>query len=330
MNLFSRIFGSLLLAIACLGSGIALADEAQTVSLLFAGDIVLDGQPGKAIAQGRDPFAPFAAILKDADIRVANLECVVATVGEPEDKIFNFRANPRTLDVLKQHVDAVSIANNHSGDFGRPAFVEMLGLLDQHHILRFGGGHNLAEAHTPLIVERKGIHIALLGYNEFMPRSFEADADAPGTAWSEDEQVAADIRKARSFYHADLVIPIMHWGWENEMRANARQRQLARLMIDAGADAVIGGHPHVTQDIESYHDKLIVYSVGNFMIDALDNEAQTIGWVLGLKLDRNGVKSWNTHVAHIDAQGIPHPVSRAKSPCGTRGQSAIDLCENRN
>jgi len=332
-----RVLGPLLLASACLGIGVACAADAvndtagdgQTVSLLFAGDIVLDGQPGQVIAQGHDPFAPFAAFLH-ADIRVANLECVVATVGEPEDKIFNFRANPHTLDILNQHFDAVSIANNHSGDFGRPAFAEMLGLLDQHHILRFGGGHNLAEAHKPLIIERKGIRIALLGYNEFMPRSFEADAAAPGTAWSEDEQVVADIQKARSLYHADLVIPVMHWGWENEMKANARQRQLARLMIDAGADAVIGGHPHVTQDIETYHDKLIVYSVGNFMIDALDNEAQTIGWVVGLQLDRAGVKSWTTRVAHIDTQGIPHPVAHAKSPCGARDRSGIGMCDNTN
>jgi hypothetical protein len=329
---FLRKAGPWLMAFACLdfGSAAAVAADTQTVDLIFAGDIVLDGQPGKAIEQGRDPFAEFAATLKAADIRVANLECVVATVGEPEDKIFNFRANPRTLDVLNQHFDAVSIANNHSGDFGRPAFAEMLDLLAQHHVQHFGGGHNLTEAHAPLIIERKGLRIALLGYNEFMPRSFEADADAPGTAWSEDEQVVADIHKARNAYKADLVIPIMHWGWENEMKANARQRQLARLMIDAGADAVIGGHPHVTQDIETYRGKLIVYSVGNFMIDALDNEAQTNGWLVDLQLDHDGVKSWKTHVAHIDESGIPHRVSHARSPCGIRDGREIRMCENRN
>jgi poly-gamma-glutamate synthesis protein (capsule biosynthesis protein) len=310
-------------------TGDAIGAEPQpAVSLVFAGDIVLDGQPGKAIEQGRDPFAAFAAILDNADIRVGNLECVVATVGDAEDKIFNFRAHPRTLDVLKRHFDAVSVANNHSGDFGRSAFAEMLGLLDRQGILRFGGGRNLSEAHAPLIIERKGIRIALLGYNEFMPRSFEADADAPGTAWSEDEQVVADIRKARSVYGADVVIPIMHWGWENEEQASTRQRQLAHLMIDAGADAVIGGHPHVTQNIEDYRGKLIVYSVGNFMIDALDNEAQTIGWVVRLQLDRNGVKSWSTRVAHIDAEGIPHPAPSANSPCGVRGRDGNGICGN--
>ncbi|HEY8026276.1 MAG TPA: CapA family protein [Burkholderiaceae bacterium] len=301
---------------------VSLPVVAEPVSLVFAGDIVLVGAPGKAIEQGRDPFRAFSAILADADIRVGNLECVVASKGEPEDKIFTFRANPRTLATLKQHFDAVSIANNHSGDFGRPAFAEMLGLLDKEGIGRFGGGHNLAEAHVPLVIERKGLRIALLGYNEFMPRSFEADADAPGTAWSEDEQVIADIRKARSDYRADLVIPIMHWGWENEPKANARQRQLARLMIDAGADAVIGGHPHVTQDVEYYRGKLIVYSVGNFLIDALDNDAQTKGWVVKLQLERSGVTSWRTFAAQLDDAGIPRPVP-ASTPCGSDGKMAM-------
>ncbi|MBV8632868.1 MAG: CapA family protein, partial [Burkholderiaceae bacterium] len=94
------------------------AAGAEPVSLVFAGDIVLVGQPGKLIAEGHDPFDAVANILR-ADIRVGNLECVVATTGDPEDKIFTFRANPHTLTVLKRHFDAVSVANNHSGDYGR-------------------------------------------------------------------------------------------------------------------------------------------------------------------------------------------------------------------
>jgi poly-gamma-glutamate capsule biosynthesis protein CapA/YwtB (metallophosphatase superfamily) len=87
----------------------------------------------------------------------------------------------------------------------------------------------------------QGLRVAVLAYNEFKPRSFEAGADWPGIAWSEDSQVVADIRAARAA-GADLVIPFMHWGWEREPQASARQRQLARLMIDAGADLVVGGH----------------------------------------------------------------------------------------
>jgi poly-gamma-glutamate synthesis protein (capsule biosynthesis protein) len=251
--------------------------QAQTapVSLVFAGDIVLDDTAGALIEQGGDPFAGFAPLFAKADIRLGNLECVVATSGSAGDKNFTFRAHPRTLPVLKRHFDALALANNHSGDFGREAFAEMLGLLKGNGLDYFGGGQNLSEAHRPLIIERKGLRIAILGYNEFMPRSFEADANAPGSAWSEDEQVVADIRAARSRYHADLVIPVMYWGWENEPIANARQRQFARLMVDAGADAVIGGHPHVTQDIEHYRGRPIVYSVGNFVMKETDNDKRS-------------------------------------------------------
>ncbi|HEY8908068.1 MAG TPA: CapA family protein, partial [Rhodoferax sp.] len=260
----SRAWTLSLCAVLLAWCGGALAANAasgsETVSLVFAGDIVLNDAAGEMIRAGGDPLASFDAVFRQADIRVANLECVVATTGSAGDKIYTFRAHPRALGVLKRHFDALALANNHSGDYGREAFGEMLGLMDQAQLGHFGGGYNLSEAHTPLILERKGLRIALLGYNEFMPRSFEADANAPGVAWSEDEQVVADIHKARSFYRADLVIPVMHWGWENELTSNPRQRQLARLMIDAGADAVIGGHPHVTQEIEHYQGRPIIYS----------------------------------------------------------------------
>lgn len=306
----------------------AAEQDDKTVSILFAGDIVLDGKPGKEVEQGKDPFSAFSAIFAQADIRIANLECVVATTGDAAEKNFTFRAHPRTLKILNRHFDAVTIANNHSGDFGRNAFKEMLGLLDQHKLGRFGGGHNLKEAHTPLIIERKGLRIALLGYDEFMPRSFEADFDTAGVAWSEDEQVVSDIKFARLHYKADLVIPFMHWGWENELTADNRQRQLARTMIDAGADAVIGTHPHVVQDVEQYQGKPIIYSIGNFMMDALDNDAQTKGWVLRLKLNRQGVQSWETRLAQINSEGIPSPVPEAKTPCWDKKMDKVSLCKN--
>jgi len=298
----------------------------KPIRLVFAGDTVLDDAPGELIARGGDPFADFAAVFAQADVRIANLECVVATVGSAGDKNFTFRAHPRVLPVLKTHFDAVALANNHSGDFGREAFAQMLGELRQAGLAQAGGGMNLAQAHAPWIVERQGLRLAILSYNEFMPRSFEADHNAPGVAWSEDEQVVDDIRKARQLHRADLVIPIMHWGWENELLANARQRQLARLMIEAGADAVIGGHPHVTQDIEHIHGKPVIYSVGNFVMKETDNDNQRRGWVLRLELDRAGVRSFDTHVARIDGQGIPKRDPDTASPCWQRGEAAVGTC----
>ena len=308
------------------GASRARPTPSPTVSLVFAGDSVLDADAGELIAQGGDPYASFASYFADADIRITNLECVVATQGSAGDKMFTFRAHPRVIPVLQRHFDAVTLANNHSGDFGPEAFAEMLNVLQNAGLAQVGGGMNLRQAHTPLVFERKGLRIAVLSYNEFQPRSFEADYNLPGVAWSEDERVIADIRAARRVHHADLVIPIMHWGWENEPVANARQRQLARRMVQAGADAVIGGHPHVTQDIEHYRGKPIVYSVGNFIMKETDNANQRIGWVLRLDLDRRGVAAFSTRVVRIDMVGIPTLDAAAASPCWRRGYKELGAC----
>jgi poly-gamma-glutamate synthesis protein (capsule biosynthesis protein) len=305
----------------------AAAPTEPTVSVAFVGDIMLDETPGKYVKQGHDPFAPFAALLNTADIRVGNLECVVATLGSAEaDKPYTFRAHPRNLKFLKQHFDALSLANNHTGDFGPVAFDEMLNLLEKNKIGYFGGGANLSKAHLPLIVERNGLKIALLGYDEFFPRSFEADFDKSGVAWSEDEQVQFDIARARKEFHADLVIPMMHWGWEHEGLASPRQRQLARLMIDAGADAVIGGHPHVTQDIEHYQGKPIIYSLGNFVFDGFTSTDNNTGWLLRMELDKQGVRNWRIVTAHIDKLGIPYPAKEAANKCWERGNAEAGVC----
>ncbi|MDP1956659.1 MAG: CapA family protein, partial [Rhodocyclaceae bacterium] len=283
---------------------------------------------GMAIAAGRDPLAPFAALLAEADYRIGNLECPIATVGQPMDsKIYNFRAHPRVLSVLKGRFDALAVSNNHSGDYGQAAFLETLDHLKQTGIASFGGGHNLTEAHAPLWIEKNGLRIAVLGYNEFKPRSFEAGPHWPGIAWSEDSHVVADIRAARAS-GADLVIPFMHWGWENEPAPDERQRQLARLMIDAGAAAVVGGHPHVTQGSEIYRGKPIIYSLGNFVFDGFDTPTGKLGWLLQLNVDRSGVLSWDTRAALMDEEGIPHPAPGAQTPCGKAGDKLPGLCVN--
>ncbi|MDO8932381.1 MAG: CapA family protein [Rhodocyclaceae bacterium] len=319
----NRAFFHLLLLLACAG-----AAHAEPLRLIFAGDVMLDDGPGRTIAAGRDPLAPFAAALADGDFSIGNLECPIATTGQAlENKIFSFRADLRVLSVLKGRFDALAVANNHSGDYGKEAFLETLALLDRTGIRRFGGGRDLAEAHAPLWIEKKGLRIAVLGYNEFKPRSFEAGAASPGIAWSEDSQVVADIRAARAA-GADLVIPFMHWGWEREPQPTERQRQLARTMIDAGADAVVGGHAHVTQGAEYYKGRLIVYSLGNFVFDGFTLPAAKRGWLLRLTVDRGGMIAWDTLAAQMDAEGTPHPVFGAETPCGKAGDSEVRLCRN--
>jgi poly-gamma-glutamate capsule biosynthesis protein CapA/YwtB (metallophosphatase superfamily) len=305
------------LAAVCAFTRGAAADGA--VKLVFVGDVMLDGGPGKSIDAGVDPFAPFAGEFAGADAVVGNLECAVATGGAPVDKLFTFRASPRVLPVLARHFDAVSLANNHSGDYGPAALLETMSLLDQNALPFFGAGRDLGAAHRALFLERRGLRIALLGYDEFLPRRFEAGATRPGVAWSEDEDVVRDIRAARRA-GADVVIPFMHWGWEYEPGPSARQRALARLMLDAGADAVVGSHPHVTQGAEYYRGKPIVYSLGNFVFDGFDAPEARLGWLLELELTKTGVVRFRTESARMDENGLPTPDPGTPSPCGEGGR----------
>jgi poly-gamma-glutamate synthesis protein (capsule biosynthesis protein) len=307
---------------------LGLQARAEPLNLIFAGDIMLDDGPGRLIARGGDPLAPFAGILAAADYRIGNLECPIADSGKALDnKIFSFRARPAATRVLPGRFDAVALANNHSGDYGRPAFVDTLRHLDEAGIAHVGGGRNLTEAHQPLWIEKNGLKIAVLAYNEFKPRAFEAGADWPGIAWSEDDQVIGDMRAAKAA-GADLIIPFMHWGWENESQPGERQRQLAHRMIDEGATLVVGGHPHVTQGAEIYRGKPIIYSLGNFVFDGFNYAAARHGWLLRLQLDQSGVISWDTLLARMDDDGTPHPVPGALTPCGRTGDETISDCLN--
>lgn len=317
----------LFLALLGLTLGGCRGADPETVTISFVGDILLDSGPGRAVARGQDPFAPTAKLLKGADLSIGNLECPVAsaTSGAAIDKVYTFRAAPSTLPLLQRYFDAVSLANNHSGDYGPDAFVETLGQLEAARIPYFGGGRDLAHAHTPLLLEKRGLKIALLGYDEYHPRSFEAGPRRPGVAWAEDEQIILDMARARTA-GADLVLPFFHWGWENEPAPSARQRELAHQLIDAGADAVIGAHPHVTQGAEMYRGKPIVYSLGNFVFDLLDQPENAAGWILQLVADRRGVARFSTRAVHIDEQGTPIPAPHVATPCGVRGGSDVTPC----
>jgi poly-gamma-glutamate synthesis protein (capsule biosynthesis protein) len=311
----------------CILGGRSVFAKDAVVDLTFVGDVMVAEEPGALIEAGTDPFAGLAKYLGAKRLRIANLECVIATGGTAEIKPFTFRAHPRTIPAIQKYFDGVSVANNHSGDFGKQAFAEELGLLEAARLPWFGGGRDLAGAHRPWIAERDGLRIAFLGYLEFKPRSFEAGAAAPGIAWSgEDEHVLRDIRDARAKYQADLVIPFMHWGWEDEGVPSERQRVFARRMLDAGADMVVGSHPHVTQGAESYRGKPIVYSLGNFLFNGFDTEATTTGWVLEARIGKAGVKQWRTRVVRLAANGVPRLDRGASSPCGDSRSDEVRQC----
>ncbi len=305
-----RLLG-LSLMIVWASQGPALA-QGSDIRVVFVGDVMLADGPGRLIRSGKDPFRHVAAALKDADITIGNLECVIASTGKPEPKPYTFRAPKQSLRLLKKYFSAVSLANNHSGDFGKGAFSEMLKLLEQHQIPYFGGGRNLRTAHQAYVREIHGKRIAVLGYNGFFPRSFEALEDAPGIAWLDEDMVVAAIQHTKQTLGVDFLIVYPHWGWEYQKLASPRQRQLARLMIDSGADAVVGGHPHVTQDIEVYQGKPIFYSLGNFVFDGFSDRDTRTGWLLELTLKQAGRMSWRINEVNIDAKGVPRLSGRVE------------------
>ncbi len=301
------------------------ADAPATVKLIFVGDIMVahDKESGRVIERGEDPFEPFAGLLKEADMAVGNLECVIAEKGEPVPKPFQYRADPRCIPVLKKHFTALTVANNHSGDFGKLALLEQCERLEKAGLPYFGGGRNKSDARKPWIVECHGIRIALLGYCEVKLRSFQAGNDVPGVAWSEhDDEVLADIKAAREKYKADVVIPFLHWGDERQP-ATYRQKTFARQMIDAGADVIVGAHPHVTQGAAYYKGRLIVYSLGNFLFSGFNTAELQTGWALRLTVNKHGMVEWDTIVARLDERGVPHPHLEISSPSGRSGSSEI-------
>jgi poly-gamma-glutamate capsule biosynthesis protein CapA/YwtB (metallophosphatase superfamily) len=289
----------------CLGLLPVSARAADDVSLIFVGDIMLDGGPGHIVTNGGDPFAAVAPALRDADLTIGNLECAIVKYGHAEDKAYTFRSPERALPLLKKYFSAVSLANNHSGDWGKTGFKTELELLHETGLPFFGGGLNRREAHEPLLLDVHGKRVALLGYNDFPPARFAAGPSRPGTAWLVPDEVVRDIKRARP--KADLVLLFLHWGEDLVEAETPEQKDMAHRFIDAGADAVIGGHAHLTQSIEWYKDHPIVYSLGNFVFDYFPYDPPVWkGWILKLTFGANGRPQLRTTDVELDPAGIPH------------------------
>ena len=277
-----------------------------SVAVAFAGDIMLDNGPGHAIASGRDPFAACAELLLDADFTVGNLECVLGKGGRQVLKEYTFRAATDSPAHLKRYFSAVSVANNHAMDFGPDGLVECLRILAAEGIPQVGGGANLAAARRPLVLEKYGITVALVAANGFQAAKSAAGEATPGVAPLDEAAILADVAAARR--DADFVVPFVHWGPELVAQPRAADRALARKMIDAGAAAVIGGHPHVTQTVDVHAAAPIVYSLGNFVFDYYPvDPPEWTGWVARLTFAKGKPVALETHAVVLDAAGLPRP-----------------------
>jgi len=277
------------------------------VRVVFVGDIMLDGGPGHVVTSGGDPFAGVASVLQNADITVGNLECAIVKKGHAVDKPYTFRGPESALPLLRKYLSAVSLANNHSGDWGKKGFPTELELLREAKLPWFGAGANTRAAHEPLVLVANARRVAFLGYNDFPPRSFEAGPSTPGTAWLNEKDAIRDIKRARK--EADIVLLFLHWGEESDEKPARDQQALARKLIDAGADAIIGGHAHVTQTVEWYKDRPIVYSLGNFVFDYFPYDPPVWkGWLAKLTFGKDERPGLDITTVELDPAGIPHLV----------------------
>ena len=281
------------------------------ILLAAVGDVMLGRSVGwRMEAEGPAmPFASVRAILAGADIAVANLESAVGVTGAAESKAYTFRAPPVAAEALAlAGSDLVSLANNHSLDFGPQSLAETRALLAGEGILSPGAGPNRAAAHAPATIERKGLTITFLAYvtvpvegTGFDPRVWTATDDAPGVAWLDIPTMMEDIQAARR--EADLVVVLLHFGLEWEPEPSEAQREQARAAIDAGATLVVGAHPHVLQEVEAYGDGLIAYSLGNFVFDGFWDPANDSA-ILLVELTAAGVAGWEMVPISI-VDGIP-------------------------
>jgi len=272
------------------GTSVPVAVTVRPLRLASVGDINLGDAPGEAIA-ANDPRYPWTSVgnsLRRADIAFGNLECAVSTRGEPFPKQFNFRGSPEALQGLRHHsgIDVLNLANNHVGDFGAEATVDTVRAVERLGMRAVGAGPDLRRALAPQVVERLGLRVAFVGFSSIAPLEFAAGDESPGTAWASPESVAEAVRAARR--RADVVVATFHWGIEKAAFESAEQRVLAQAAAAAGAQLVIGAHPHVLQPLRRGGAALVAYSLGNFVFGAASTDTTATG-ILEADLTADGV-----------------------------------------
>ncbi|MDW8299024.1 MAG: CapA family protein [Anaerolineae bacterium] len=271
--------GALLIALLCVSER---AQAQSSVTIVFTGDLMLGRSLEEAARARNDPFFAFrhvAELLQSADLTVGNLECVLSDLGAPAHKRYPLRC-AQALEALRwAGFDVLSLANNHAMDFGSEALLDTIKRLRSVGIATVGAGVNIQAARAPAVLLSNGVRVAFLGYvnvpQDGPPFFFRNDltaatATSAGVAWASADSdgmamIQADVRAARAL--ADVVIVLLHAGYEYARVPNEIQRTLAYAAMDAGATAVIGAHPHVLQGVQRYRDGIIAYSLGNFAFD---------------------------------------------------------------
>ena len=287
-----------------------LLSEDAVISLTAVGDVMLDRALGDAIRAGDAayPFAEVIDLLTPADLTVGNLESALGDLGSPANKGYTFRAPPEAAEVLAQAgFDLLSLANNHALDYGPLALQQAMDLLHQQEIGTVGAGADETAAHEPHVRELNSLTLAFLAYvhvpvevRGFDTQTWTAATDRPGMAWADPERIKIDVASALN--QDDLVIVLLHSGYENVPEPSPPQVAAARAAIDAGASLVLGHHTHVLQGVEFYNEGVIIYGLGNF---AFEDGGPPESAVLNIWLDGEGVRVMEFVPIIIEIDGHP-------------------------
>lgn len=252
--------------------------------VVFAGDVMLGRLVNQRLRRAGPGYAwgDTLSVLRGAELRVVNLECVISDRGRPwsaTPKVFHFRTDSKNIDVLRvAGVDAVSLANNHSLDYEYDAMFDTLVSLDRAGIARAGAGRNMAEAMEPAFLDAGGRTAAFIAFTDNEP-AWEAREHKPGVHF-----VPVDVDDARAVRlfgavaacrgRADFVIVSAHWGPNRGYEPAPGHQDFGRRLIDSGASVVFGHSCHVFQGVEFYRGGAIIYGAGDFIDDYAVDEAE--------------------------------------------------------
>ena len=285
-----------------------------TITLVAVGDVMLARD--LVVLMDRHgstyPFERVAPILAGADIAVANLEGTFTERGTPADKTYVFRTPPRhAVGLARAGIDVVSLANNHTLDYGSAGLRDTIAALDSAGIAHSGAGESDVAARRPAILEVRGLRIAFLSYAA-TGDAVAAALGVAGVAWGTVETISEDVRRAAE--QADVVVVSLHAGNEYADEPSSTQQSLAQAAVEAGAMVVLGHHPHVLQRWELGRPWLIAYSLGNFVFDLDCDDLAQLGpapfQTVGLKvsLSARGVEKVEPIPVYIDPlENRPRP-----------------------
>jgi len=259
------------------------------------------------------PFAGIQAILEKADLRFSNLEVPIGT-GDSlyrAEKTYTFSLDPRYKEALRHGgFEVVSLANNHIMDYGHHLADSTVYHLDELGIHSVGYGINREGATTPAIRD-VGIKVGFLAYSMTFPESFWATDSTAGTAYPFLPYFKPKIQALDS--QVDFTVISFHWGAENSDSTKQYQQMYAHQAIDAGADLILGHHPHIWQGVEQYKGKLIAYSLGNLCFGSYSEHAKKSG-LLEVSFGPDTVYSAKIHPINVDNMNVlfqPHPMEPA-------------------